>query len=170
MTLKYNTFVKICITIWWRLAFKHVLGTQNAILLCSVMLQKDIVVCLLHARNVEPQNQTFLSNTRTNNETAGLRNPFLGRIMSLFDHPSVRLFVPNSLTVLPLLSSEGCACNVCDLCHLPSCMLRYRVIYCRGFCGLYFQTGSNKMKLLIEYESVIRKVLFANDILAVLMS
>jgi hypothetical protein len=33
---------------------------------------------LLHARKVEPQNQLFLSNTRTNNGRAGLRNPFLG--------------------------------------------------------------------------------------------
>jgi hypothetical protein len=33
---------------------------------------------LPHARKVEPQNQTFLSNTRTNNGTVGLRNPFLG--------------------------------------------------------------------------------------------
>jgi hypothetical protein len=38
---------------------------------------QDIVAYLPHARNVEPQNQLFLSNTRTNNGTAGLRNPFL---------------------------------------------------------------------------------------------
>jgi hypothetical protein len=33
---------------------------------------------LPHARNVEPQNQPFVSNIRTNNGTAGLRDPFLG--------------------------------------------------------------------------------------------
>jgi hypothetical protein len=32
---------------------------------------------LPHVRKVEPQNQPFLSNTRTNNGTAGLRDPFL---------------------------------------------------------------------------------------------
>jgi hypothetical protein len=36
------------------------------------------VAYLPHAGKVEPQNQPFLSNTRTNNGTAGLRNPFLG--------------------------------------------------------------------------------------------
>jgi hypothetical protein len=36
------------------------------------------VAYLPHARKVEPQNQPFLSNTCTNNGTAGLRNPFLG--------------------------------------------------------------------------------------------
>jgi hypothetical protein len=36
------------------------------------------VVYLPHARKVEPQNQPFLSNTRTNNGTAGLLYPFLG--------------------------------------------------------------------------------------------
>jgi hypothetical protein len=36
------------------------------------------VAYLPHARKVESQNQPFLSNTRTNNGTAGLRNPFLG--------------------------------------------------------------------------------------------
>jgi hypothetical protein len=36
------------------------------------------VAYLPHARKVKPQNQPFLSNTRTNNGTAGLRNPFLG--------------------------------------------------------------------------------------------
>jgi hypothetical protein len=36
------------------------------------------VAYLLHARKVERQNQPFLSNTRTNNGTVGLRNPFLG--------------------------------------------------------------------------------------------
>jgi hypothetical protein len=35
------------------------------------------VTYLPHARKVEPQNQPFLSNTRTNNVTAGLRDPFL---------------------------------------------------------------------------------------------
>jgi hypothetical protein len=33
---------------------------------------------LPHARKVEPQNQPFLSNTRTNNGTVGLCDPFLG--------------------------------------------------------------------------------------------
>jgi hypothetical protein len=37
-----------------------------------------IVAYLPHARKVEPQNRPFLSNTRTNNGRAGLRNPFLG--------------------------------------------------------------------------------------------
>jgi hypothetical protein len=37
-----------------------------------------IVAYLFHARKVEAQNQPFLYNTRTNNGTAGLRNPFLG--------------------------------------------------------------------------------------------
>jgi hypothetical protein len=37
-----------------------------------------IVAYLPHARKVEPQNQPFLSNTRTNNWNAGLRDPFLG--------------------------------------------------------------------------------------------
>jgi hypothetical protein len=32
------------------------------------------VAYLAHARKVEPPNQPFLSNTRTNNGTAGLRN------------------------------------------------------------------------------------------------
>jgi hypothetical protein len=36
------------------------------------------VAYLPHARKVELQNQPFLSNTRTNNGTAGLRNSFLG--------------------------------------------------------------------------------------------
>jgi hypothetical protein len=38
----------------------------------------NIVAYLPHARKVEPQNQPFLSNTRTDNGTAGLRDPFLG--------------------------------------------------------------------------------------------
>jgi hypothetical protein len=43
------------------------------------MLQKyDIMAYLPHARKVELQNQPSLSNTRTNNGTAGLRNQFLG--------------------------------------------------------------------------------------------
>jgi hypothetical protein len=33
-----------------------------------------------------------------------------------------------------------------------------------------FQTENNKIKLLTEYESVIQKVLFGNDVLAALMS
>jgi hypothetical protein len=33
-----------------------------------------------------------------------------------------------------------------------------------------FQTGNSKIKLLMEYESVIQKVLFGNAVLAVLMS
>jgi hypothetical protein len=33
-----------------------------------------------------------------------------------------------------------------------------------------FQTGSNKIKLLTEYEGVIQKVLFGNAVLAALMS
>jgi hypothetical protein len=37
----------------------------------------SIVWRMPHARKVEPQNQPFLSNTRTNNGTEGLRNPFL---------------------------------------------------------------------------------------------
>jgi hypothetical protein len=37
-----------------------------------------MVACLPHARKVELQNQLFLSNARTNNGTAVLRNPFLG--------------------------------------------------------------------------------------------
>jgi hypothetical protein len=36
------------------------------------------VAYLPHAIKVEPQKQPFLSNTRANNGTAGLRNPFLG--------------------------------------------------------------------------------------------
>jgi hypothetical protein len=36
------------------------------------------VAYLPHARKVKPQNRPFLSNTGTNNGTAGLRNPFLG--------------------------------------------------------------------------------------------
>jgi hypothetical protein len=36
------------------------------------------VAYLPHVRKVGPQNQPFLSNTRTNNGTAGLRDPFLG--------------------------------------------------------------------------------------------
>jgi hypothetical protein len=39
---------------------------------------QHIVAYLPHARKAEPQNQLFLSNTRTNNGTAGLRNPFPG--------------------------------------------------------------------------------------------
>jgi hypothetical protein len=38
------------------------------------------VAYLPHARKFEPQNQPFLSNTRTNNGTAGLRGPFLGYV------------------------------------------------------------------------------------------
>jgi hypothetical protein len=37
-----------------------------------------IVVYLPQARKVEPQNQPFLTNTRTNNGTVGLHDPFLG--------------------------------------------------------------------------------------------
>jgi hypothetical protein len=37
-----------------------------------------IVAYLPHARKVEPQNQPFLINTRTNNGTAELRDPCLG--------------------------------------------------------------------------------------------
>jgi hypothetical protein len=33
-----------------------------------------------------------------------------------------------------------------------------------------FQTGNNKMKLLMEYEGVTQKVLFGNSVLAALMS
>jgi hypothetical protein len=33
-----------------------------------------------------------------------------------------------------------------------------------------FQTGNNKIKLLIEYESVTQEVLFCNAVLAALMS
>jgi hypothetical protein len=33
-----------------------------------------------------------------------------------------------------------------------------------------FQTGNNKIKLLMEYEGVIQKVLFDNAVLAALMS
>jgi hypothetical protein len=40
--------------------------------------EKFIVAYFPHARKVEPQNQPFLSDTRTNNGTAGLRDPFLG--------------------------------------------------------------------------------------------
>jgi hypothetical protein len=36
------------------------------------------VAYLFNARNIEPQDQPFLSNTRTNNGKAGLRDPFLG--------------------------------------------------------------------------------------------
>jgi hypothetical protein len=32
--------------------------------------------------------------------------------------------------------------------------------YFRGFRGLNFQTGNNKVKLLMEYENIIQKVLF----------
>jgi hypothetical protein len=33
-----------------------------------------------------------------------------------------------------------------------------------------FQTGNNRIKLLMEYEGVIQKVLFGNAVLAALMS
>jgi hypothetical protein len=33
-----------------------------------------------------------------------------------------------------------------------------------------FQTGNNKIKLLMEYEDVTQKVLFGNTVLAILMS
>jgi hypothetical protein len=39
---------------------------------------KNITAYLPHARKFEPQNQPFLSNTRTNIGRAGLRDPFLG--------------------------------------------------------------------------------------------
>jgi hypothetical protein len=43
--------------------------------------------------------------------------------------------------------------------------------YCWGVSLAYnFQTGSNKIKLLMEYENVTQKVLFANAMLAALMS
>jgi hypothetical protein len=42
------------------------------------MLFKNTVAYLPHARKVEPQNQPFLSNARTNNGATGLRDPFLG--------------------------------------------------------------------------------------------
>jgi hypothetical protein len=36
--------------------------------------------------------------------------------------PSLRLFIPNDLQAYcNLFFSEGCACNVCDRFHLPSC-------------------------------------------------
>jgi hypothetical protein len=38
----------------------------------------DTVAYLPHERKAEPQNQPLLNNTRTNNGTAGLHNPFLG--------------------------------------------------------------------------------------------
>jgi hypothetical protein len=38
----------------------------------------NIVAYLPHVRKLEPQNPPFLSNTRTNNGTAGLGYPFLG--------------------------------------------------------------------------------------------
>jgi hypothetical protein len=44
----------------------------------SRILLEYIVAYLPQAREVEPQNQLFLSNTRTNNGTEGLRNSFLG--------------------------------------------------------------------------------------------
>jgi hypothetical protein len=42
------------------------------------LTQYNTVAYLPHARKVKPQNRRFLSNTRTNNGTAGLRKPFLG--------------------------------------------------------------------------------------------
>jgi hypothetical protein len=38
----------------------------------------NIVAYLPHARKVELQNQSFLSNTRTSNGTAGLHDAFVG--------------------------------------------------------------------------------------------
>jgi hypothetical protein len=37
--------------------------------------------------------------------------------------------------------------------------------YCQGFRGYSFQAGKNKIKLLMEYESVTQKVLFSNVVL-----
>jgi hypothetical protein len=46
--------------------------------ICFFTINYNIVAYLSHVRKAEPQNQPFLSNTRTNIGTAGLRDPFLG--------------------------------------------------------------------------------------------
>jgi hypothetical protein len=44
----------------------------------SIVSLVNTVAYLPNARRVEPQKQTFLSNTHTNNGTTGLHNPLLG--------------------------------------------------------------------------------------------
>lgn len=47
----------------------------------------------------------------------------------------------------------------------------YRLIqnYCRGFRGPFIQSRNYKIKLLMAYESVTRKVLFVTAVLAAVM-
>jgi hypothetical protein len=58
----------------------YCLTVLEVVQLCLVLrvYTLDIVAYLPHARKFQPQNQPFLRKTRTNNGTAGLRNPFPG--------------------------------------------------------------------------------------------
>jgi hypothetical protein len=82
----HNIPRKMFLTWWWdkNQCTPVITKSETAFHLCrtrigiNITMEKHSVAYLSHARKVESQNQPFLSNTRTNNGTAGLRNLFVG--------------------------------------------------------------------------------------------